>query len=89
MNEACEKLEGRTNSSTTMAPGDEFFPGMNLEASNRNKGQSSRPMTSIATLEVKLETMINKDSGKKIDTMANVSNLAGNPVSVVMDNTYL
>ena len=30
-----------------------------------------------------------KDSGKKFDTMANVSNLAGNPICVVMDNTYL
>ncbi len=25
-----------------------------------------------------------EDSGKKIDTMANVSNLAGNPISVVI-----
>ena len=30
-----------------------------------------------------------KDSGKKIDTMANVSNLAGNPMCVVMDNTII
>ncbi len=29
-----------------------------------------------------------KDSGKKFDTMANVSNLAGNPMSMVMDNTH-
>ena len=29
------------------------------------------------------------DSGKKIDTMANAWNLAGNPICVVMDNTNL
>ncbi len=27
-----------------------------------------------------------KDSGKQIDTMANVSNLGGNPICVVIDN---
>ncbi len=30
-----------------------------------------------------------EDSGKKFDTMANVSILAGNPMSVVMENTNL
>ena len=29
--------------------------------------------------------MLYKDYGKKFDTMANVSNVAGNPMSVVMD----
>ena len=28
-----------------------------------------------------------EDHGKKFDTMANVSNLAGNPLCVVIDNT--
>ena len=33
--------------------------------------------------------MSHKDRGKKIDTMANVSNLAGNSICVVMDNTHI
>ena len=83
MKEACEKLEGRTNSSTIMATSDEFFPGMNLEASNRNKGQSSRPMTSITTLEVKLEIIINTYlTYKRIQSLQDFCQIGGIQVTV-------
>ena len=39
--------------------------------------------------EIAWISMSFQDSGKKFDTMANVSNLAGNPICVVINSTHL